>query len=161
MKNNIKISLIPIFMFGLISCVNPNIGHMSTKNISKENEPYSIDKHYVSSSVKYLDQKELDNEGKPLPIALSGFKGRFYFEDGCLKYVSELASEEATPIFNYNLVKWDSDSQTLLINKNSVSMGQLVEGSGEFDNTPKNIKGKCWGKNIIYISSIGVKVLEK
>ncbi|WP_131669036.1 hypothetical protein [Psychrobacter pygoscelis] len=48
---------------------------------------------------------ELDNEEKPLPIAVSGFRERFYFEDGCLKYVSELASKEATPIFSYNLVK--------------------------------------------------------
>lgn len=160
MKNNIKLLLGSICIFGLISCVSPNINYQSKKSGLEEKEPYSIDKHYVSSSIKYLDQQELDNEGKSLPTAASGLRGRFYFEDGCLRYVSELAGEEATPIFNYNLVKWNPDSQTLRINNTSVSMGQLIEGSGEFDDTPEDIKGRCWKKNIIYVSSIGVKVLE-
>lgn len=148
--------ILSLFTLNLAACMNTS----SMINDGQGREPYSYNKHYVLSSVKFLNQQELDSDGKTFPTTASGLKGRFYFEEGCLKFVSELAGEEATPIFNYNLVKWNPNNQTLRMNNTLVGMSQLIEGSGEFDQTPKEIKGQCWIENTVYVGSIGVKVLE-
>ena len=157
--------ILALVTLNLTACMNTssminNVPTTSTLNDGQGKEPYSVNKHYVLGSVKFLDQQELDSDGKTFPTSASGLKGRFYFEKGCLKFVSELAGEEATPIFNYNLVRWNPNNQTLRMDNTLVSMSQLIEGSGEFDQTPKDIKGQCWIENTVYVGSIGVKVLE-
>ncbi len=157
--------ILALVTLNLAACMNTSsmINDVPTTPTLKDGqgkEPYSVNKHYVLGSVKFLDQQELDSDGKTFPTTASGLKGRFYFEKGCLKFVSELAGEEATPIFNYNLVKWNPNNQTLSMDNTLVSMSQLIEGSGEFDQTPKDIKGQCWIENTVYVGSIGVKVLE-
>ena len=157
--------ILALVSLNLTACMNTssminNVPTISTLNDGQGKEPYSVNKHYVLSSVKFLNQQELASDGKTFPTTASGLKGRFYFEEGCLKFVSELTGEAATPIFNYNLVKWNSNNQTLRMHNTLVGMSQLIEGSGEFDQTSKDIKGQCWIENTVYVGSIGVKVLE-
>nr|WP_181717519.1 hypothetical protein [Psychrobacter sp.] len=116
-------------------------------------EPYSFNKHYVFSNVKYYDYQKYDNQGNILPVPASGASGRFEWDKNCLVFIT-VDGSRATPILPFGVTQWDSASKTLHIDGTTIRMGDLIEANGTFTSNLSNREGICW--NYPYIVGIGV-----
>lgn len=161
--------VVALVISGLAACVNtpPITNNVSTKPISDDKqskEPYSYNKHFLNSSIKYKNYEELDGKGRTLPVDAIGVVGRFYIseEDHCLIFFSEDSTKVVTPILNYKYTQWDTETQSLTMGNTHVEMGQLVLVVGGIQDTPESYQGSCLNRGyIVDMSSFGVKLLPE
>lgn len=163
-------------MTGLISCVNTSTSQKISQNVQNTssilentlpNERHSYYDDFKFSSIKYYNQKTIDDEGNPILQDLSGIEGRFYWENSCLFFVSNYsrvgteAENRATPILPYEATKWDLNTQTLTIAGTNVKMGQLIRTNGSFGKNLPNKEGKCWENYTVEIGTMNLTVVEE
>ena len=69
--------ILALVTLNLTACMNASsmineVPTIPTLNDGQGKEPYSVNKHYVLSSVKFLNQQELASDGKTFPTTASG-----------------------------------------------------------------------------------------
>lgn len=131
---------------------NNGSNNILSKNYSTD-RLFDINKHYISSNVKYYDYKKYDDQGKTLSVSASGISGQFFWENNCLVFIT-VDGSKATPLLPYGITRWDDTSKTLTIENTPVKMGELIETNGTFSKNILNREGICW--NYPYVVSIGV-----
>lgn len=130
--------------------------NVSINNLPNRREQLTL------NNVKYYDYEKYDKRGEPIPVEMTGAAGRFAWENNCLVFISIYGGYRATPILPYGITQWDSIHKVLVIDGTFIQMGDLVETSGMFTETPSNKKGVCWDyPYIVGIGTMGgIKVLE-
>lgn len=131
---------------------NYESNNIPSKNYSAD-RLFDINKHYISSNVKYYDYKKYDDQGNILLISPSGISGRFAWEDNCLVFIA-INGFKATPLLPYGITQWDETSKTLTIENTSIKMGEFIDTNGTFSKNTLNREGICW--NYPYVVSVGV-----